>query len=551
MPLVTWFNATTNRILGPRIATQVAATVIAATVPLFMFGSLFFSRQMESETSQLKRSLTYQADALTVIYDTLLQETIRSATAIASQSIMDDPERNAAEIYHEAKRMMDANSTWDHIALFRLDGSMVINTHAAYGDQLTKASYPPEWFQDIARTGKPNIYNRQPDPYGTYKGSITGVAVPVGREDGTNYVLSLGLTRSTVERLVYIAGVQSDLMISGILDHEHRIVARTKDAERLIGKKVSESQLAAMVGKDSGLVPVRFLSGQEVLIAFKRSPVTGWTAIAGADVIAMRETLRGQDWAMMISAIGSVATSFAVLVVVFSARMITRQRDSDRKRLAEAQRSLHERNVLLKEVYHRVKNNLQVIQSLLRMSSRHLEPDQRRPFETSITRISAMAKVHELLYRSPDLRTINFEDYLEDLARDVSFASVSSGKKISLIIDSDHVCVSLDNAIPLAFVAVELLTNAFKHAFANRDTGTITVKSYQKDGKGYLCVEDDGEGVPSEYRRKGSLGMRLVERLANQLNGTVEWPNLGESHFCVSFAIDVSEAEAKRVQYAA
>jgi hypothetical protein len=111
-----------------------------------------------------------------------------------------------------------------------------------------------------------------------------------------------------------------------------------------------------------------------------------------------------------------------------------------------------------------VKNNLQIIQSLLRLGSRDLKGDQREPFENAARRIGAMARVHTLLYNSPDLASIDFKEYLEGLLTEIADAFGADERNIKTVLEVEPMRIPLDTAVPLAFIAVEILTNAFKHA---------------------------------------------------------------------------------------
>ena len=173
------------------------------------------------------------------------------------------------------------------------------------------------------------------------------------------------------------------------------------------------------------------------------------------------------------------------------ARLLTTTQQS----LAEQRKAAAEREVLLREIYHRVKNNLQIIQSLLRLGSRDLAPAQREPFEGAVRRIGAMARVHNLLYKSPDLASIDFKEYLEDLVPEVAEAFGAESARHSHELDVQPMRVSLDTAVPLAFIAVEILTNAYRHAFPGRG-GAVTVATEAIDGHGMLCIADDGVGMP-------------------------------------------------------
>jgi two-component sensor histidine kinase len=205
--------------------------------------------------------------------------------------------------------------------------------------------------------------------------------------------------------------------------------------------------------------------------------------------------------------------------------------------LTEQRKAASEREVLLREIYHRVKNNLQIIQSLLRLGSRDLKPDQREPFESAIRRIGAMARVHSLLYKSPDLASIDFRDYLEDLVRETSegFGADLRGIRTEFVADSMR--IPLDTAVPLAFITVEILTNAFRHAFPDAHGGTVRVAAFREGERGVLTIGDDGVGVPATADGRRPLGLTLVMKLVDQIGGSLKGPEAGASTYRIEFPL--------------
>ncbi|MDQ4137124.1 MAG: sensor histidine kinase, partial [Pseudomonadota bacterium] len=183
-------------------------------------------------------------------------------------------------------------------------------------------------------------------------------------------------------------------------------------------------------------------------------------------------------------------------------------------------------------------NNLQIIQSLLRLGSRNLSEDQREPFENAVRRIGAMARVHTLLYNSPDLASIDFKDYLDGLVGEIAEAFGADERGIRTVVEAEPMRVTLDTAVPLAFIATELLTNAYKHAFPEDRTGTITIVARHEDGHGLLEITDTGVGLPTAAVPRRPLGLTIVNKLVQQINGSLEEPAPGESRFRVTFPLD-------------
>ena len=195
-------------------------------------------------------------------------------------------------------------------------------------------------------------------------------------------------------------------------------------------------------------------------------------------------------------------------------------------RTAELQAALKEREVLLQEVHHRVKNNLQVISSLISIQVRSLgEEGSRHGLEECQTRVQAIALIHEQLYRSKDYARVPFAEYSRSLVGNVFRATEGSPERIRLEFAVEDVALGVDQAIPCGLILNELITNALRHAFPDGRSGTIRVElGYVAEGAFRLAVRDDGVGLPPgvEVGTAPSLGLQLVSMLAEQLNAALE-----------------------------
>lgn len=211
-----------------------------------------------------------------------------------------------------------------------------------------------------------------------------------------------------------------------------------------------------------------------------------------------------------------------------------------RKAEANLLKSLTEKETLLKEVHHRVKNNLQVISSLLHLQSTRL-PDRETAgaFKDSINRIKSMAAIHETLYRSIDIARVNFDNYVKSLAG-ILYESYGIGiGRVSLNTDVQNISFEIDTAVPVGLVINELVSNALKHAFPDNRKGSIMISLRKTDGGHYeLSVSDDGVGLPNEFDldKSASLGMHLIHNLVKgQLQGNLEIKRDGGTTFKITF----------------
>lgn len=234
----------------------------------------------------------------------------------------------------------------------------------------------------------------------------------------------------------------------------------------------------------------------------------------------------------------------AVLWGFFLASFI-QARTEDRMR-----ESLQAKETLLREVHHRVKNNLQVISGLLNLQSMYIdESGPREIYRESQNRIKTMALIHEELYQREDLARVDFAEYLANLARNL-FASYNIGRgDVALELDLEKASMPLDTAIPCGLIVNELVTNSLKHAFVNGGRGAVGIAfSGSGDDSYNLRVWDTGVGFPPDldYRCTGSMGMNLVAILTEQLDARVSLGRRDGTSFSISFR-EYHEARPEKV----
>jgi two-component system, sensor histidine kinase PdtaS len=204
--------------------------------------------------------------------------------------------------------------------------------------------------------------------------------------------------------------------------------------------------------------------------------------------------------------------------------------------------SLEEKDILLKEIQHRVKNNMQVVSSLLSLQSGFIkDKDDLSMFQESQNRISSMALVYKKLYQSKDLANIDIKEYAGELVDNLMDAYSLDAERIQTIVDIDNILLNLDLAIPCGLLINELISNALKYAFPAERQGKITIALHRAQGDRIeMTVADDGIGFPDnfDYKEGRTLGMELVHMLAEQqLGGTIETRHSGGTEFRITFPI--------------
>ncbi|MCB1173225.1 MAG: PAS domain-containing protein [Leptospiraceae bacterium] len=203
--------------------------------------------------------------------------------------------------------------------------------------------------------------------------------------------------------------------------------------------------------------------------------------------------------------------------------------------------ALGEKEILLKEIHHRVKNNMQTISSLLYKQRQYSEdPQLKEVLDDSINRVKAMALIHEQMYRSASLARINFVDYIKEFSQRLYQAYRQSAMRVELVVESDDVHMPIDKSIPCALILNELITNSLKYAFPDNRPGKICVYGKVEDDFITLTVEDDGIGFEPDFdlTQTRSLGLYLVYNIAvRQLQASLEINLANPTRFEITFKI--------------
>jgi PAS domain S-box-containing protein len=221
------------------------------------------------------------------------------------------------------------------------------------------------------------------------------------------------------------------------------------------------------------------------------------------------------------------------------------------RKLAEEQinHSLQEKVVLLQEIHHRVKNNLQVISSLLNLQSNYINDEESLEiFRESQNRVKSMALIHEKLYQSNDIHRIEFDEYIRSLCKDLFISYNTDSSRIALVSELSTVYFEIDTAILCGLIINELISNSLKHAFPGDRRGQIYISLSQAGNECLLIIRDNGKGFPGnlDFRNTESLGLQIVNTLTDQLGGNIELNRDEFTEFRITFmAGKVTRARSK------
>jgi PAS domain S-box-containing protein len=357
-------------------------------------------------------------------------------------------------------------------------------------------------------------------------GQITFVVtyVPLLDERGEIYQI-LGITHNITEQKLVQEKLQSqhEFLQTVIDSNPNLIFVKDREGKLVLGNQAFADFLGVNVENLSGLTDAelhpheadakRFIAQeQEVFTTLQQKFISEEPYHTRTGEVQWFQTIKKP----IFSSDDQVCQILSVATNITQHKMVER----------EIQESLREKEVLLQEIHHRVKNNLQVISSLLDLQSQHIKDQATLElFRQSCNRIRAMALVHDTLYKFKDFAKINFAEYIEDLSSYLFLAYGVNVENIHLELELDNVALNLNTAIPCGLIINELVSNALKHAFPDQTKGIIYIAlHFDEDSYYTLIIRDNGIGLPKNWEVKSanSLGLKLVDILAKQLEGTLQ-----------------------------
>ncbi|HVI86892.1 MAG TPA: PAS domain S-box protein [Dongiaceae bacterium] len=359
---------------------------------------------------------------------------------------------------------------------------------------------------------------------------------PIETEDGTlvlSSIIDLSPRKRVEERFRRVVEAAPSAMV--MINSAGLIEMVNNQAERLFGYDRTE-----LLGQSvEALVPARFRQHHPQLRSNFFADLQSRPMGAGRDLYALRKD--GSEFPVEIG-LNPIETEDGTMVL--SAIVDISDRKQKEQRIEEA---LEEKNILLAEIHHRVKNNLQIVHSLLDLQSARLTDQAAiEMLNDSKNRVSSMALIHQILYQSKDFAEIDFRSVLDSLVPTLVQSYRISPTTIDVRLDTENVPLALNAAIPCGLIVNELISNALKHAFPAGRSGRLSVSMKQDDRDIVeLRVEDDGIGIPSEidFETTSTLGLQLVQLLTSQLKGTLDINRVNPTCFTIAFPAVRSNTE--------
>ena len=360
---------------------------------------------------------------------------------------------------------------------------------------------------------------------------------PIETHEGTmvlSSIVDISSRKRSEERFRQVVELAPNAMV--MISRWGLIEMVNAQAERVFGYNRTE-----MLGNHvEMLVPKRFRQNHPNLRDWFFSGPVSRPMGAGRDLYALRKD--GSEFPVEIG-LNPIETDEGTMVLSAIVDI------SDRKHKEESiQSALREKDVLLGEIHHRVKNNLQIVYSLLDLQSTNIDDEKvLGMMRQSQNRIRSMALIHQTLYKSKDFARVDFRSFLDALVPNLISSYLAHPERISLSINSDSVLLPINAAIPCGLVVSELISNALKHGFPNNIEGQITIdRAHHTDATVILSVADNGVGIPEGFdiTQTPTLGLQLVSMLADQLGGELSIRRSDPTRFAIQFPLHKAIAQS-------
>jgi PAS domain S-box-containing protein len=453
----------------------------------------------------------------------LLQAIVNNSTAVVYVKDVDGRylmvNRRFEELFHLPERSLWGKTDHDIFPKDTADAFRAVDRQALASDDPIQAEemVPLDDGLHTYVSIKCRLYDAEGKPY-----AVCGISTDITERKRGDERFRLALEAAPTGMLM--------------VDTDGHIVLVNEQIEKLFG--YTRAELIGMPVER--LVPPRFREHHPAFRATFFAAPQARAMGAGRDLYGLRKD--GTEVPIEIG-LNPFSTPQGLFVLSSIVDITERRRSVEqlRERSAALAESLAERDVLLQEIHHRVKNNLQVISSLINMQARKVEMDSHKELlKDCKNRVDAIALIHEQLYQSRDYARVPFSEYVKRLASNVVRAAEESSGRIALRMNIEQIALPVDKAIPCGLILNELITNALKHAFPGERRGAIRVElRLIPEDCVQLAVSDDGIGIPdsASTAHRASIGMQLVATLTDQLEGKLTIVREGGTSLRVEFPL--------------
>ncbi|HEX2115908.1 MAG TPA: sensor histidine kinase [Alphaproteobacteria bacterium] len=522
-----------ERALSGTTSFTIVFALLVAAVPLLLFGAWLIYSETQRQQADIEAMMRERAHNLMADLESELLQQSQVVQTLAALPQLDEPDLPL--FYKAASRAQSLRPHWVAISLVEpATGMQVLNTLQPLGTPLPPIQNAGGVIE-AARAGELRVWTQVRGADASVPRPSLNIAAPVVRDGKVRFILVASIDNEALQAFMRARKLPAG-WITTIYDSEGVIVARTPNPEEYVGRPTAPDLIDLLRRQGDGVVKRQLLDGETVYTAFERSQFAGWALAVHAPEADIEHTIPGHSLFVTMAGAAALMTALA-LGVLFLREVVHRRAEAQTQHLLEhTQHLLARQEMLLREVHHRVKNNLQTMASMVRIVARKGSPDAQPAFQDIARRIATLGHAYDQIHKAEDMAQLDLGVYLKNVANQVGN---SFGRdEVRVVTMLDPLVVDIDTALPVGLIAGELVTNAYKHAFTTDKAGQLTVKLRDLGEYAMLTVRDTGPGIGTDPFTR-SAGLRIAEALAAQVDGRLKAKNhpTGGAQFRLTFPV--------------
>lgn len=520
-----------GRALGGETSFTIVLALLLAAIPLLLFGAWLIYAETARRQADIETLMRERVADLASDLESDLRQQIQLAQMLAALPSLDEPDLPV--FYKAAMRAQSLRPHWVTILLIEPEsGDQILNTLHPLGTKLPKVT-SVSGALDVGRTGEPRVWARQPRPGSLLQRPQLSIAVPVIRDGKLSFLLATSIENTALQEFMAARKLPPNWVATVYLQ-DGTIFARTPAA--LVGQPTTPGFADLLRTQHSGVVKRRLLSGDPVYSSFQRLPFGGLSVAVHVPVDDIDRMVPNYSILMWAAGLMAIFMTVALATLLLHEAIRRRAEGQTQHLLEHTQHLLARQEMLLREVHHRVKNNLQTMASMVRIVARKGSPDAQPAFQDIARRIATLGHAYDHIHKAEDMAQLDLGVYLKSVSQQIANSFGRDEVRVTTALDS--LLVDIDTALPVGLIAGELVTNAYKHAFGDDSPGQLTVKLRDLGEYAMLTVRDSGPGIAGDPF-SASAGLRIAEALASQVDGRLKAKNhpAGGAQFRLTFPL--------------
>jgi two-component sensor histidine kinase len=521
-----------ERALTGTTSFMIVFALLVATVPLLLFGAWLLYAESGRRQANIDVLMRDRAQDLADDLESELKQQIQVVQTLAALPALDEPDLPL--FYKAATRAQAIRPNW--LAILLIDpasGEQIMNTLRPLGTKLPNVQTADGALD--ARTRDAQIWVREPRPDSLLQRPVLSIAVPVVRDKELRFLLAASIENTALQEFM-AARKLPDEWVATIYAPGGTIFATTPSQSNFVGQATAPDLADLLKTMESGVVKRQLPPGDQIYSAFQRLSFAGLSIAVHAPVADVESAV--PSYSMFIWAAGLAALLLTLALATLLLREAVRHRAEVQTQhlLEHTQHLLARQEMLLREVHHRVKNNLQTMASMVRIVARKGTPESQPAFQDIARRIATLGHAYDQIHKAEDMARLDLGIYLKSITQQIANSFGRDTVRVATMLDT--LMVDIDTALPVGLIAGELVTNAYKHAFGEERPGQLTVKLRNLGEYAMLTVRDSGPGIAGDPFST-SAGLRIAEALASQVDGRLKAKNhpAGGAQFRLTFPV--------------